>query len=168
FRNGDPIPQAKKEEEWVNADSKSQPAWCYNNFNNDPENGGKDVKLYNWHAVDDPRGLAPKGWHIPSEGEWTVLIDFLGGIEVAAIKMKSNNIWNFIGYGDENLGLWWSSTMAQEFIDRSAIYDDSGSEMDMPPMMILNGGYGLEMNNGNISQMGFDSGSQGAVRCLKD
>lgn len=57
FRNGDSIPQAKTNEEWEKAAENQQPAWCY--YNNDPANGAKYGKLYNWYAVNDSRGLAP-------------------------------------------------------------------------------------------------------------
>ena len=35
-------------------------------------------RLYNWYAVDDARGLCPSGWHVPTDGEWTVMTDHLG------------------------------------------------------------------------------------------
>jgi uncharacterized protein (TIGR02145 family) len=92
FRNGDPIPEIKTEEEWQMAEENGQPAWCY--YDNDPANGEKYGKLYNWHAVNDPRGLAPEGWHIPSEDELNELINFLGGIEFAGIKMKTSVGWD--------------------------------------------------------------------------
>ena len=88
FRNGDLIPEAKSEEDWINAARNGQPAWCY--YNNDAvspkwswEKGGKrciNGKLYNWYAVNDPRGLAPKGWHIPSSSEWEQLIGYLNNL----------------------------------------------------------------------------------------
>ncbi len=77
FRNGDVIPQAKSREEWIKAGKEKKPVWCY--FNNDSKNGSKFGRLYNWYAVADSRGLAPFGWHIPSEKEWIKLIEFLGG-----------------------------------------------------------------------------------------
>lgn len=89
FRNGDSIPQVTSGEDWNSFGEKGSPAWCY--YNNDPENGKKYGKLYNWYAVNDPRGLAPIGWHIPDDAEWTVLIDFLGGETVAPPKLKSTN-----------------------------------------------------------------------------
>ena len=92
FRNGDPIPQAKTNEEWKKAGENQQPAWCY--YDNDPANGAKYGKLYNWYAVNDSRGLAPVGYHIPSDAEWTKLTDFLGGESVAGTKMKSKSGWN--------------------------------------------------------------------------
>lgn len=71
FRNGDTIPEARSAVEWNNAGKEKRPAWCY--YNNDPKMGEKYGKLYNWFAVNDPRGLAPVGWHIPTEEEWWTL-----------------------------------------------------------------------------------------------
>ena len=89
FRNGDPIPQAKTDEEWKTAGENKQPAWCY--YDNDPANGAKYGKLYNWYAVNDARGLAPAGYHVPSDAEWTILENQLGSD--AATKMKSTSGW---------------------------------------------------------------------------
>ena len=87
FRNGDPIPQAKTDEEWENARENKHPAWCY--YENDPANGAKYGKLYNWYAVNDSRGLTPEGWKIPSDEDWNRLTDFLGGKWKASTKMKT-------------------------------------------------------------------------------
>lgn len=54
FCNGDPIPETKTNEEWIKAGENGKPAWCY--YDNDPANGEKYGKLYNWYAVNDPRG----------------------------------------------------------------------------------------------------------------
>jgi len=91
FRNGDPIPEAKTDEAWESAWKNNQPAWCY--YDNDPANGTKYGKLYNWYAVNDPRGLAPAGYHIPTDEEWTVLTDYLGGGGIAGEKMKMTPIF---------------------------------------------------------------------------
>ena len=92
FRNGDAIPQAKTNEEWEAAGENKQPAWCY--YENNTANGTKYGKLYNWYAVVDTRGLAPAGYHIPTDEEWTVLSTYLGGEAVAGKKMKSTSGWN--------------------------------------------------------------------------
>lgn len=94
YRNGDEIPQVQDKEEW---DKLTTGAWCY--YENSSENGTTYGKIYNWYAVNDPRGLAPEGWHVPSDEEWTQLTDFLGGAENAGTKMKSTTGWdeNFAG-----------------------------------------------------------------------
>jgi uncharacterized protein (TIGR02145 family) len=101
FQNGDPIPEAKTNEEWLQAGKSNQPAWCY--YNNDIANSGYG-KLYNWYAVNDPRGLAPDGWHIPSDSEWKTLTTYLGGEKVAGPKMKSNYGWVESGYSNNTSG----------------------------------------------------------------
>ena len=83
YRNGDLIPQVTDPTEWSNLTTG---AWCY--YNNNPANGATYGKLYNWYAVNDPRGLAPTGYHIPSDSEWTILTNYLGGINTAGSKMK--------------------------------------------------------------------------------
>lgn len=91
FRNGDPILEAQSEEEWERAGKKKIPAWCY--YDNDSKLDKKSGKLYNWYAVNDPRGLAPEGFHIPTEEDWNQLIKQLGGEEVAAPKMRFGREW---------------------------------------------------------------------------
>ena len=51
-------------------------------------------RLYNWYAVIDARGLCPSGWHVPTDAEWTILADHLGGESVAGAQMKTNYGWN--------------------------------------------------------------------------
>jgi uncharacterized protein (TIGR02145 family) len=91
FRNGDFIPEAKTNEEWKSACKNEQPAWCYYEFKK--LNGEKFGKLYNWFAVNDPRGLSPEGWHIPNKKKWEILINTLGGLNHAGKKMKSPLYW---------------------------------------------------------------------------
>ncbi len=93
YRDGTPIPQVTDPTQWANLTTG---AWCY--YNNDPVNGAIYGKLYNWYAVagihdNDPNTpnkiLAPTGWHVPTDTEWTTLTTFLGGESVAGGKMKS-------------------------------------------------------------------------------
>lgn len=116
FRNGDPIPFAKTDDDWLNADGP-----CFT-FTDD------DDHLYNWHAVNDPRGLAPKGFHVPSDDEWTELVDFYGGVDRAGIVLKNrywggheSGVFNAIPTGGRrsqdgafhNVGYvayWWTAT----------------------------------------------------------
>jgi len=130
FRNGDTIPEARTNKDWVTAGESGKPAWCY--YNNDPANGPKYGKLYNWYAVNDPRGLAPAGWSLPDDRDWTTLMYYLGGPEASGRKMKNTTGWidgnigtnesGFTGlsggYRVENgiflnlgsIGTWWSTT----------------------------------------------------------
>jgi len=140
FRNGDTIPEVKSSKEWMMAFNSKQPAWCY--YENNSENNDKYGKIYNWYAVNDSRGLAPEGWHIPNDSEWKQLIQYLGGGKQAAIKLKNKNGWknnfcpknfgnNMSGFSaipvgnraegfDKNVyACWWSSTEKDE---KSASY----------------------------------------------
>lgn len=141
FRNGDSIPEAQSDEEWLQFGQDRKPAFCYYEFN--PANRHKYGKLYNWYAVIDLRGLAPRGWHIPRDEDWKGLVQELGGVNEAGKRMKSTKGWgnlmDFTGNGtnysefsglpggilrtsDElvkffnkgNNGYWWSSTDASK------------------------------------------------------
>jgi uncharacterized protein (TIGR02145 family) len=89
YRNGDTIPEVTDQAAWG---ALTTGAWCY--YNNDPSNGAIYGKLYNWFAVNDPRGLAPVGFHVPTDDEFATLGTFLGGDSVAGSKLKSNTLWN--------------------------------------------------------------------------
>ena len=103
FRNGEAIPEAKNAKEWEKAAYNESAAFCYYDY--DSKNGKVYGKLYNWFAVNDSRGLAPKGYHIPSHAEWTILTDMLGGEDVAGKKMKSTTGWSNSGSGNNSSGL---------------------------------------------------------------
>jgi uncharacterized protein (TIGR02145 family) len=83
YRNGDLIPEIKESKKW---ELFKKGAWCF--YENEPKNGYHYGKLYNWYAINDPRGLAPKGFHIPTDEEWQTLINYLGGYDIAGSKMK--------------------------------------------------------------------------------
>lgn len=130
YRNGDDILQVTNATDWANV---TIGAWCY--YANNTANGTVYGKLYNWYALNDSRGLAPAGWHIPSDAEWTILTDCLGSASAAGGPMKeigttywlnpntgANNSSGFSGLpgGYRNFsgaftnigsnGYWWSAT----------------------------------------------------------
>ena len=130
YRNGDPIPQVTEGAQWI---SLTSGACCF--YDNSSANGDVYGMLYNWHAVNDPRNLAPEGWHVASREEWNTLISFLGGELVSGGKLKETGTahWNSPNTGatDESgfkglpgggrsqdgvfnsigqSGLWWTST----------------------------------------------------------
>jgi len=103
FRNGDPIMEAKTNEEWIKAAKEKKPAWCY--YNNDTANGKIYGKLYNWYAVTDYRGLAPEGWHIPSSSEWAIMMAYLGGsTNSTGQKIKATEGWIENGNSNNSSG----------------------------------------------------------------
>jgi|GEM_PF-121387 len=73
FRNGDPIPNVTDDIEWMELTAA---AYC--DYDNDDANSDVYGRLYNWYAIDDPRGLAPEGWHVPTDEEWKQLEMYLG------------------------------------------------------------------------------------------
>ena len=169
FRNGEPIPQAKSEGEWIKSNQNEQPAWCY--YDNDVQNDKKYGKLYNWYAVNDSRGLAPKGYHVPTDAQWTVLTDFLGGEDKAGDKMKSKAGWPINGNGNNSSGFnvlpggtrsyngpfgyigtggfWWSSTEYYNIFRFAWIRF-------------------LNYDSGSVERFYFYRGSGFSVRCLRD
>jgi len=99
YRNGDQIPEVTDNGTWAGL---STGAWC--NYNNDAGNGAIYGHLYNWYSVDedDNRGLAPTGWHIPTDDEWQTLIDFLGGSAGGKMKETGFTHWNSPNTGATN------------------------------------------------------------------
>ena len=169
YRNGDTIPYVTDATEW---EGLTTGAWCY--YNNDPANGEIYGKLYNWYAVNDNThgGLAPLGWHVPTDAEWTTLTTTLGGTSVAGGKMKmagttkwgspnsgatnssgfaglpgglrfNNGSFNGVGLN----GYWWSST---EYYTAGAWYRN------------------LFYNNSNVYRNFISEADGFSVRCLRD
>ena len=135
YRDGTPIPQVTNPTEWANLTTG---AWCY--YNNDSANGTTYGKLYNWYAVagihdNNPNTpnkiLAPTGWHVPTDEEWTKLTTYLG--DGGKMKEVGTIHWNDPNTGATNQsgftalpggnrhndgsfinintdGYWWSST----------------------------------------------------------
>lgn len=105
YRDGTPIPQVTNQTQW---NSLTTGAWCY--YANNTANGVIYGKLYNWYAVagidgsGTPRILAPVGYHIPTNEEWTTLVTYLGGAAVAGGKMKSTgtSLWDTPNYNATN------------------------------------------------------------------
>jgi len=113
YRNGDSIPEVQNPEEWK--DLKTG-AWCY--FENDPNNN-KCGKIYNWFALNDPRGLAPKGYRITSHYDWLKLGENFGGSWNAVENLISLKFFDFyagnrdvigrFGFWNKSIG-WWTNS----------------------------------------------------------
>ncbi|HEY3371379.1 MAG TPA: fibrobacter succinogenes major paralogous domain-containing protein [Prolixibacteraceae bacterium] len=134
YRNGNPIKKITADSEWA---SSTTGAFCI--YNNDTTKNGPYGELYNWYAVNDARGIAPEGWHVASDKEWTTLINYLGGEAVAGDQLKEagTTYWNnpnagatnetgftalpggyrniYMSYGYMGTsGNWWTSTESDQ------------------------------------------------------
>lgn len=130
YQNGDLIENVTSDSDWIKL---STGAWCI--YSNDTIYGKMYGNLYNWYAVNDARKLAPKGWHIATDEEWTTLTNYLGGKIKAGGKLKEAGTthWETPNTGATNkvmfcalpggyrynngwfsdggyYGYWWSST----------------------------------------------------------
>jgi uncharacterized protein (TIGR02145 family) len=178
YTDGTSIPVVADPTQWENLTTG---AWCY--YNNDPANGTTYGKLYNWYAVvgiydaasaTNPglrKKLAPAGWHVATDAEWTKLTDCLGGETVAGGKMKSTStLWLSPNTAATNesglLGVPGGSRVS------SGIFDGLGgdgywwgsSEYDMAIAWsrYLNCNNGRAYRSANYKRFGF------SVRCLMD
>lgn len=117
FQNGDEIPIIKEEKKWEKTGDKGLPACCY--FNNDESKINTEGVLYNWFAINDPRGIMPEGFRVPTIDDWINLFIYLGGKKKvvkegykkndhylkAGIKIKSSSMWEDDGNGTDEVGL---------------------------------------------------------------
>jgi len=131
YRNGDAIENITDNTVWAVINIG---AWC--DYLNSASNGTKYGHLYNWYAASDSRYIAPMGWHIPTDAEWTILTTYLGGYSAAGGQLKelgtvnwatpntgATNLYGFsalpggsrgssgsFGTLNNNRGNWWTST----------------------------------------------------------
>lgn len=166
LNDGTPIANATLPAEWESATEPAY-AWYSNNESLYKQTYGA---LYNWHSVESNK-LCPEGWHVPTEADWNILINFLGGIDVAGGKLKQagTTLWfspnegatNESGFtalpggGRKNTG---------EFVDRGKVAILWSSTISG-----ISNGIGVGMVNENISVTIGNSltGVGRSVRCLK-
>lgn len=151
FRNGEPIPVVQDQNEWS---EMSTAAMCFT-----PEGEA----LYNWYAVNDPRGLAPEGWHVPTDAEWQQLVDFLGGDMLAGKAMKAKK------FGDDNssefkalLGGYREPIGSFNSVGSYAYFWSSSPIGSYAWSRVLYSGYDSVFRNYSGRRFGF------SVRCVRD
>jgi uncharacterized protein (TIGR02145 family) len=109
YSNGDAIPSTLTDSQWNNANYGATTIYgedpgC-NNFSPDIVSCDPIAslaqygRLYNWHAVNDPRAICPSGWHVPSDSEWSSLVSEWGGTSVSGDPLKSTYGWDYPGNG---------------------------------------------------------------------
>lgn len=133
YKNGEVIQNVTSNATWESLAESKKGAYC--NYDNNASNGNTYGRLYNFYAVKDSRGIAPAGWHVATDAEWTMLTSFLGGEGSAGGKLKEKGLahWqtpnsdakNSVGFtalpggfrwfsgefDDINLaGVWWTAT----------------------------------------------------------
>lgn len=150
YRNGEAIPNITDNAAWA-----ASTTGAYSDYNNTPANADTYGRLYNGFAVEDARNLAPTGWHVPTDEEWTTLTSYLGGEMGAGTKLKATGIthWtspntgatNVVGFtalpgGTRdsydgagaffvlgNTAGWWSSTTSTSEAWKRYLYHDSAN-----------------------------------------
>ncbi|MEY1639586.1 FISUMP domain-containing protein [Tenuifilum osseticum] len=96
YNDGTAIPLVTDKTAWA---ALSTPAYCW--YNNDQTTYGNTYgALYNWYTV-NTGNLCPTGWHVPTDAEWTTLLDYVGGDSIAGTKLKATSGW-YVNYGMGN------------------------------------------------------------------
>jgi len=98
--------------------------WAYND---NESNVGTYGRLYSWYSATDSRGIAPEGWHVPSDGEWQTLVNYLSGSSVAGGKMKETGTthWNSPNTGATNESGF--SALPGGYRDSYGVYSNMGN-----------------------------------------
>ncbi len=170
YRNGDPIRQAKTDEEWLDAAAKKEGAWCYHK--NDPANAAQFGRLYNWYAVNDPRGIIPSGWHLPSKEDWMEVATVLTGSSPSEErKINALSTWrypalavdNSIHFHAEPGGLRGTEEMAFLFLGENAFI---WASTEQAPNLAWYAQF--DFHNAVINIAAQDKRTGIAVRCIKD
>ncbi len=168
YRNGDAIPNVTNGNEWLNLTTG---AYC--DYENAASNSVVYGKLYNWYAVADSRNIAPTGWHVASDDEWTTLTTFLGGVTVAGGKLKEKGTAHWISpnEGATNETGFTALPAGYRMNDGEIFYhlsshayfwsftEDNGSDAWY---RYLNSSYS------NVYRYNYDKSGGFSVRCIKD
>jgi uncharacterized protein (TIGR02145 family) len=166
YNDGTPIPQVLTS--WLNLET---PAYC--NYNNLPGNAEGNGRLYNFYAVETGK-LCPKGWHVPSDEEWAVLIDYLGGADQAALKLKEGGFAHWLsqypsGTNESGFSALPSGYKWSDDINGGAFYDlGAGSWWWSSTVLPSSDDVYLRELYGSITKGYTWKGFGLSVRCIKD
>ena len=151
FRNGESIPLVEDDKEWAEIETA---AYCVSPDGN---------YLYNWYAVNDPRGLAPEGFHVPTDAEWTELTDGLGGEKVAGKQLKTDS------WGGTNASGFSALPAGHRDFDNGAFYNLGLNGYWWSSSPSASGAWfrGLDSSNSNVYRDYYSVRSGFSVRCIK-
>ncbi|MBK9358857.1 MAG: PKD domain-containing protein [Bacteroidales bacterium] len=172
YRNGDSIPN---ETVWTQWGLLTTGAYCW--YNNDINWKDPYGALYNWYAVVDSRGLCPAGWHTPSDAEWTVLTNYLGGEDEAGGKMKSTRKppdahprWNLPNAGATNKSAF--SVLPGGERPNNGVYSEFGSYGFLWSSVEFNSDYAwfrsMNCDNSKVTRLYTNKEKGRSVRCIRD
>ena len=168
FRTGDDIMNLTNNSDWGYYTISS---WC--NYNNDAATPASYGKLYNWYAVFDSRNIAPLGWHIATDAEWTALTTNLGGESLSGGKLKETGSahWSNPNTGATNSS-GFTALPAGDRVGSTGVFETIGNgtfwwtatEQTSVYAYFRSSGYSSE----GIGRSGSPKQSGLSVRCVKD
>lgn len=169
YNDGTTIPNVTNNTTWSNLTTG---AWAY--LNNDANYNADYGKLYNWYAVNNGN-LCPTGYHVPTDAEWTILTDTLGGTSVAGGKLKEVGTvhWNSPNTGaTDEVGFTALPGGYRSFFSGSFLYiGERGNYWSATPYSSSsdNSWYRILWNdNADVFRGNFNKKNGFSVRCLKD
>ena len=170
YRNGDPIPEVTDQSEWA---ALTTGAWCWDL--NNSSNGTTYGRLYNWYAVNDPRGLAPSGWHVASDAEWTTLencIDLIIPTGNVGGKLKEAGTTHWLSPNTDATNISGFTGLPggyRDFTGTFEIFGFHGYWWSATGFDAINSWYRyLSYDNGTIVRNGTHVGGGLSVRCIRD
>jgi len=143
-------------------------AMCY--YNNDASNAAVYGALYNGYTIDDG-DLCPEGWHVPTNDEWNILANELGGANVAGYKMKTAYDWYSRWYEYDGSGSNESGFSAFPAGLRPSSFLYLGSASYFWSSTDYSSGKIARSLDSDSNQLGINSGGGYygfSVRCIKD
>ncbi|MBN2481134.1 MAG: fibrobacter succinogenes major paralogous domain-containing protein [Bacteroidales bacterium] len=167
YNDGTSIPHVKNNVSWI---SSNVPAYCW--YDNNMRNKNIYGALYNWYTINTEK-LCPCDWHVPTDAEWTILVNYISGLSGDEDKLKEigtlhwnaagSEVTNQIGFtalpagyrnwenghfmGEGGLGFWWTSSQHSESVSWAREIENRYSGVFK----------GIMNNNNGLS-----------VRCIKD
>jgi uncharacterized protein (TIGR02145 family) len=166
YNDGTSIPLVTDNNEWSKMGTE---AYCW--YDNDSAaNVGSNGALYNWTAANSDK-LAPSGWHVATDADWTTLTTFLGGENVAGGKLKEKGTANWLSPNIGATNEVGFSALPSGYRSTDGTFTDSGVSGDWWTANEVNDIHawfrGVGNNLTTISRVGLSKVYGLSVRCVK-